>query len=112
MNQPAENSRFKPESKATKAIGFLKPVSHTTLSEQVALQLATELAAKRWQPGDNLPSEAELCRAFNVGRSTVREALRSLAIIGMIRTRAGGWQLCRRTSLPVDGSTTARERHA
>jgi len=68
----------------------LKPVSRITLSEQVALQLAAELAAKRWQPSDNLPSEAELCRVFNVGRSTVREALRSLAIIGIIRTRVGG----------------------
>jgi GntR family transcriptional regulator, transcriptional repressor for pyruvate dehydrogenase complex len=73
-----------------KAIGPLKPVSRTTLSEQVALQLAEELAAKRWQPGDKLPSEAELCRAFNVGRSTLREALKSLAFVGLIRMRAGG----------------------
>jgi GntR family transcriptional regulator, transcriptional repressor for pyruvate dehydrogenase complex len=73
-----------------KAIGPLKPVSRTTLSEQVALQLAAEVAAKRWQPGDKLPSEAELCRAFNVGRSSLREALKSLAFVGIIRMRAGG----------------------
>jgi len=73
-----------------KAISPLKPVSRTTLSEQVALQLAAEVAAKRWQPGDKLPSEAELCRAFNVGRSTLREALKSLAFVGIIRMRAGG----------------------
>ncbi len=68
----------------------LKPVSRTTLSEQVAMQLAAELQAKRWQPGEKLPSEAELCKVFNVGRSTLREALKSLAFIGMIRMRAGG----------------------
>ncbi len=73
-----------------KAISPLKPVSRTTLSEQVALQLAAEVAAKRWQPGDKLPSEAELCRAFNVGRSSLREALKSLAFVGIIRMRAGG----------------------
>lgn len=73
-----------------KAVSPLKPVSRTTLSEQVALQLAAEVAAKRWQPGDKLPSEAELCRAFNVGRSTLREALKSLAFVGIIRMRAGG----------------------
>jgi GntR family transcriptional regulator, transcriptional repressor for pyruvate dehydrogenase complex len=73
-----------------KAVGLLKPVSRTTLSEQVALQLAAEVAAKRWEPGDKLPSEAELCRAFNVGRSTLREALKSLAFVGIIRMRAGG----------------------
>ncbi len=68
----------------------LKPVSRTTLSEQVAMQLASELTAKRWKPGEKLPSEAELCEVFNVGRSTLREALKSLAFIGMIRMRAGG----------------------
>ncbi len=67
----------------------LKPVSRTTLSEQVAVQLAAELEAKRWAPGEKLPSEAELCKVFNVGRSTLREALKSLSFIGMIRMRAG-----------------------
>jgi GntR family transcriptional regulator, transcriptional repressor for pyruvate dehydrogenase complex len=71
-------------------IDILKPVSRTTLSEQVAMQLAAELAAKRWKPGEKLPSEAELCTVFNVGRSTLREALKSLAFIGLIRMRAGG----------------------
>ena len=47
----------------------LKPVSRTTLSEQVAMQLASELSAKRWKPGEKLPSEVDLCKIFNVGRS-------------------------------------------
>lgn len=72
------------------AVSKLKPVSRTTLSEQVALQLATELKAQRWKPGARLPSEAELCKVFHVGRSTLREALKSLAFIGLIRMRAGG----------------------
>jgi len=71
-------------------MGPLKPVSRTTLSEQVAMQLAAELEGKRWAPGEKLPSEAELCKVFNVGRSTLREALKSLSFIGMIRMRAGG----------------------
>ncbi len=68
----------------------LQPVLRTTLSEQVAMQLAAELAANRWKPGERLPSEAQLCKAFRVGRSTLREALKSLAFIGLIRMRAGG----------------------
>jgi GntR family transcriptional repressor for pyruvate dehydrogenase complex len=43
----------------------------------------------RWQPGDKLPPESELCRALGVGRSTLREALKSLAFIGMVRMRPG-----------------------
>jgi GntR family transcriptional repressor for pyruvate dehydrogenase complex len=76
-------------SKQVNSTTALKPVSRTTLSEQVALQLASELDAKRWRPGEKLPSEAELCKVFNVGRSTLREALKSLSFIGLIRMRAG-----------------------
>lgn len=72
------------------AVNALKPVSRTTLSEQVAMQLASELSAGRWKPGEKLPSEAELCRVFRIGRSTLREALKSLAFIGLIHVRAGG----------------------
>ena len=40
-------------------------------------------------PGERLPSETNLCAALNVGRSTLREALRSLAFVGLVRVRAG-----------------------
>jgi GntR family transcriptional repressor for pyruvate dehydrogenase complex len=71
-------------------IAPLKPVSKTTLSEQIAIQLVSELDAKRWKPGEKLPSETELCKVFNVGRSTLREALKSLSFVGLIRMQAGG----------------------
>ncbi len=67
----------------------LEPPSRATLSEQVAKQLATRIAEGEWKPGEKLPSEAELRKAFNVGRSSLREALASLTLIGMIRVRAG-----------------------
>ncbi|MBV9442966.1 MAG: FadR family transcriptional regulator, partial [Acidobacteriaceae bacterium] len=59
------------------------------MGEQVAMQIAAMIADGRWKPGEKLPPEAELCRAVNVGRSTLREALKSLAFIGMVRMRAG-----------------------
>lgn len=68
----------------------LTPISRQKLSEQVALRLAAEIQAQHWKPGEKLPSEAELCKAFGVGRSSLREALTSLAFIGLIRMRAGG----------------------
>ena len=65
-------------------------MSRSTLSEQVAKRLAARITAGDWQPGQKLPSEAELCKALNIGRSSLREALTSLAFIGLIRVRAGG----------------------
>jgi GntR family transcriptional repressor for pyruvate dehydrogenase complex len=67
----------------------LKPVSRTTLVEQVAHQVLRMISEGRWKAGEKLPSESELCRGFHVGRSTLREALRSLAFAGMLRMRAG-----------------------
>lgn len=73
----------------TKFLVGLEPPSRATLSEQVAKQLAKRIAEGEWLPGEKLPSEAELRKAFNVGRSSLREALASLALIGLIRVRAG-----------------------
>ncbi|WP_066294593.1 GntR family transcriptional regulator [Bacillus sp. FJAT-29937] len=39
--------------------------------------------------GDKLPSERELCERLIVGRSSVREALRALELLGLIETRRG-----------------------
>lgn len=76
----------------------LKPVSRVTIGEQVALQLAGMIADGRWRVGEKLPAEAELCSALNIGRSTLREALKSLAFIGMVRMRAGDGTYVAQTS--------------
>ncbi|PSL35240.1 GntR family transcriptional regulator [Planomicrobium soli] len=41
------------------------------------------------RPGDRIPSERELAETLQVGRSTIREALRSLELLGLIETRRG-----------------------
>ncbi len=68
---------------------MLKPVSRVTLGEQVAAQLSDQIAQGRWKPGEKLPSESELCFTMNIGRSTLREALKALAFVGMVQMRPG-----------------------
>src|SRR5690242_3059629 len=81
----------------------LKPVIKTTLGEQVALQLADMISDGKWTAGQKLPSESELCGALHIGRSTLREALKSLAFVGMVRMRPGeGTYVAERNNLFLD----------
>jgi DNA-binding FadR family transcriptional regulator len=57
--------------------------------EQIADQLLAEVRTGRLAPGDRLPAERELAQRFGVGRSSVREALGSLGLRGIVETRAG-----------------------
>ena len=41
-------------------------------------------------PGDRLPPERELAASLQVGRASVREALRALSVLGIVESRQGG----------------------
>lgn len=53
-------------------------------------RLEDEIGAGALRPGDRLPSEPELCRAFDAGRHSVRRALAELAAEGKLRIVHGG----------------------
>lgn len=47
-------------------------------------------------PGDRIPSERQLAKDLGVGRSPVREALKSLSVMGMLDVRQGDGTYLRR----------------
>lgn len=59
------------------------------LYEQVADQILARIESGEWEPNTRLPSEAELCERFGVGRNTLRHALRELAADGVLKTIHG-----------------------
>jgi DNA-binding FadR family transcriptional regulator len=71
-----------PNSKLT-----LTPAPRRKLTETVAEQLLT--AIRELPPGTKVPSERELTKELGVGRSTVREALNGLAMLGIVEIRHG-----------------------
>lgn len=57
---------------------------------QVVLEtIETDLLSGRLRPGDRLPGERALSAELGVGRSSVREAIRVLEVLGLVRTAAG-----------------------
>jgi GntR family transcriptional repressor for pyruvate dehydrogenase complex len=65
------------------------PVENKRTFEEVSSKIKTLVFEGVLKPGDRLPSEAELAKQFNVGRQTVREALRILELSGFIRVQKG-----------------------
>ena len=61
-----------------------KPLKRVRLYEEVAEQIKQSIFDGQLRPGDPLPPERELSSMFNVGRPTVREALRTLDVLGLI----------------------------
>ncbi len=51
------------------------------------------LILKKLKPGDKLPSERELAELLQVSRSSIRDAIRSLELMGLVEPRQGAGQL-------------------
>src|SRR5687767_8081545 len=67
----------------------LKPLTRGTLPQEIVSAIANLILKRVWKPGERIPSEKELAARFNVGRSTIREAIKSLVILGVIDARPG-----------------------
>ena len=65
------------------------PLPGKTNVSIVSEQLERFIREGSWQPDEKLPSESELGRKFNVGRSTVREALNVLKARELVYTVPG-----------------------
>ncbi|WP_431915841.1 FadR/GntR family transcriptional regulator [Micromonospora wenchangensis] len=66
------------------------PVPRSSVSDHVFGQLRDAIVSGRHSPGDPLPGERELAAAFAVNRHAVREALRRLQQLGLLRVSQGG----------------------
>lgn len=59
------------------------------LSSEVARALLDAVFSGQITPGARMPSERQLAESFGVGRFVVREALKSLGLLGLLEVRQG-----------------------
>lgn len=67
----------------------IDPIKRESIATQVARRLVEYIISGEIEPGARMPSERQLAEAFGVGRSAMREALKSLSMIGLIDVRQG-----------------------
>jgi GntR family transcriptional regulator, transcriptional repressor for pyruvate dehydrogenase complex len=59
------------------------------LAQEVAAQLRTLILRGRYRAGEKLPPERRLAETLGVNRATLREALKTLEHMGLVRIRQG-----------------------
>ncbi|MFF9570713.1 FadR/GntR family transcriptional regulator [Streptomyces sp. NPDC014685] len=67
----------------------LGPLRPSPLVEQAVNHLRRKITEGHWPVGTKIPGETTLAGTLGVGRSTVREAVRTLAALGLLRSRQG-----------------------
>ncbi len=73
----------------TQRLAQIDPIKREPVVSQVARRLVDYILSGEVMPGDRMPSERQLAEAFGVGRSAMREAIKSLSLIGLIEVRQG-----------------------
>jgi len=79
-------------------VTVIEPIRRSRLYQGIVEQIEGLLEKGDLRAGDQLPPERQLAEQFQVSRASVREALRTLELLGVVETRAGGGTFVRQTS--------------
>jgi DNA-binding FadR family transcriptional regulator len=59
------------------------------LSDIVSAKIKQDIINGTYKAGDKIPAEPELMKTYEVGRSSIREAIKSLAMAGVLKVQQG-----------------------
>lgn len=86
---PTRNSQSPAETEDAEALvraSGLEPIERTNLVEEVTERITKYIVNGGLSAGDRVPTERELSARFRVGRSTIREAIKALRVLGVVET--------------------------
>lgn len=64
-------------------------INNMKLYDKIVTQIKEDITSGKYQSGEKIPAEPELMKLYNVGRSTIREAIKTLAISGILKVQQG-----------------------
>src|SRR3989442_7241790 len=68
---------------------MLRPVGKQRVAEEIVEQLRGLILKGAFAPGDKLPPERRLAEELGVNRASLREAIKALEQMGLVKTRQG-----------------------
>src|ERR1700733_4900237 len=74
-----------------------------SMSDKIQDSLLAMIREKGLKPGDQIPTEIELCELLGVGRSSLREAVAQMISHGLLSRVQGGGAFIRQISLKLKG---------
>lgn len=90
-----------PAKQATAKVKYAK-ISRETAPKLVVEQLLNMINNGELKPGDSLPAQRELAKLLGVGRSSMREAINALAVMGYLDVAQGKGTFIREDVRPVE----------
>ena len=78
---------------------LIEPIKKTRIHEEIADRIRQLILEGTLPPGRPLPAERVLARRFGVSRGSVRDALRTLEILGLLEMRHGQGTFARELSV-------------
>jgi|SRR6266550_534236 len=85
----------------------LTMIQVNSLVDKIADDLQQQIVQGKLKPGERLPSERSLCSLFSVGRTTVREALKTLVVRGIVTRQGRGVVIADPELVPFAGADLA-----
>jgi GntR family transcriptional repressor for pyruvate dehydrogenase complex len=79
----------------------MQPIERVSQTDKVVKELTKYFLSDAISEGDKLPTEMELCDQLRVGRSTLREAIKALQVMGYVTIQPGRGAFLQRKSLDM-----------
>lgn len=68
---------------------MLTPIKKSRVYEGVSQQIREQIEKGVWKEGERIQSELELAKTFQVSRGSIREAIKSLQMAGLLEAHSG-----------------------
>ena len=71
-------------------LSYNRSRQRVSIAQQVASRILNTIKTGNLVSGDRLPTEQQMCVAFAISRPALREALKALTVMGVVKSRQGG----------------------